>query len=47
VSLRERSGAAPGVATVGWVQQRNLALGFLNRTGDGGLYTSRACVRSS
>ena len=38
---------AASIAVRSYATRKPVALAFLNRTGDGGLYTSRACVRNS
>jgi hypothetical protein len=40
-------GFAASIAVRSYATRKPVALGFINRTGDDGLYTSRACVRSS
>ena len=42
-----RRGFAASIAVRSYATRKPVALGFINRTGDDGLYTSRACVRSS
>jgi hypothetical protein len=42
-----RRGFAASIAVRSYATRKPVAFGFINRTGFGGLYTSRGCVRSS
>jgi hypothetical protein len=42
-----RRGFAASIAVRSYATRKPVALGFINRTGDGGLYASRACVPNS
>jgi hypothetical protein len=43
----DRRGFAASVAVRSYATRKPVAFGFINRTGFGGLYTSRGCVRNS
>jgi hypothetical protein len=43
----DRRGVAASIAVRSYATRKPVALAFINRTGDGGLYTSRGCVPHS
>jgi hypothetical protein len=43
----DRRGFAASIAVRSYATRKPVAFGFINRTGFGGLYTSRGCVRNS